>query len=106
MFANTLKALFVKVISHQQKRAVRQQRAKMARPPSRARTAGSNAVFLGSSGSSSSDPVLVPIVVSSSSLIGSSVVGSNVVVGSTVEGSISHGSSVVRVYISNFDQNN
>ena len=35
-------AFFVKIISHQQKKAVRQEKTMMARPPNRARTAGSN----------------------------------------------------------------
>ena len=97
MFLSIFKALFVKYISHQQKRAVRQERDMMARPPSRARTAGSKEAFdfSVSGSSSSSDSFLVSIVVSSS-WIGSSVVGSNVAEGSTVEGAISHGSSVVK----------
>ena len=35
-------AFFVKIISHQQKKAVRQEKTMMARPPNRARTAGSD----------------------------------------------------------------
>ena len=94
MFLSIFKAPFVKVLSHQQKRAVRQQRDMMARPPSRARTAGSKEAFdfSVSGSSSSSDSFLVSIVVKSSSWIVSSVIGCNV-----VEGSISHGSSVAKI---------
>ena len=98
MFLSIFKAPFVKVLSHQQKRAVRQERDMMAMPPSRARTAGSKEAFdFSVSGSSSSSGSFLVSIVVSSSLIGSSVVGSNVVVGPNVGGSISHGSSVVKI---------
>ena len=87
--------LFVKLISHQQKKAVRQEKAMMARPPSRARTTGSCRPGSGSFVAGSSG-LFVFVSIEDSSLVGSTVEGSNVE-GSSVEGSISHGSSVVQI---------
>ena len=78
--------LFRKLISHQQKKAVRQEKAMRARPPSRARTAesdkgcrpGLGSFVPGSSG---------PFVLVSSSVVGSTVEGSNIE-GSTVGSSV------------------